>query len=168
MLSLNASEFEFDVESLTFVVAGSQLIVSVIHAPKENEQGLVQHVFCYIQAQNREVGLLSSELAAIINFIICLHSEELTLPLMGHCNFDVQSFLNIDLLIRFWLLNQDFKTALGPRCELNDIVCVVVSHIVISKVEITRCELFVHVNVIQESWVVSERALLAEDVALIG
>ena len=168
MLSLCTSEFELDVESLTFVVTRSQLVVRVIHASKENQQRLVKHRFCDIQAQHCEVGLLSSKFAAIIDFVVCFRSEERTFSLAGHCHFDIQRFLNIDFLIRLGLLNHDFKTALCPRRELNDVVCVVVSHVIVSQMEITRCELFVHVNFIKERRIVGEGALLAEDIACIG
>ena len=39
-----------------------------------------------------------------------------------------------------------------------------VSYVKVCQVEVTRCELFVIVNIIQKGWIVSQRALLAENV----
>jgi hypothetical protein len=86
---------------------------------------------------------------------------------LRNCDFNVQSLLNINFIIRLWLLDHDLKAALFLRCELHDIICIVVSYVKVSQVEVTRCKLFVIVNIIQKGWIVSQWALLAENVVSI-
>ena len=159
------SILELDIEKLTLRSFVGEGIVREVCGPEVDQEWLIDELGAHIEMQLGKLEPSLSEGAFHVYLVIRHRLQEGSSIAFRYANFDCEAIISVLHLLKLGLFHKDLEGTLGPRGELDDIISIVVSHVMLGYMEISRFELFMVRDLVQVVRVVRDVALLLEDAA---